>query len=51
MLIVGKEAEQDIQSAFKWYEHQREGLGRDFVREIDRALEAVQEQPEAYSQC
>jgi toxin ParE1/3/4 len=51
MLILSREAEQDVRSAFEWYEDQRENLGRAFMAEVDRALEAVQERPEAYLQC
>lgn len=51
MLILSREAEEDVRSAYEWYENQRENLGRAFVIEVERALEAVQERPEAYMQC
>lgn len=50
MLILRKEAEEDIRSAQAWYESQRENLGRAFVTEIDRTLESIREHPEAYPQ-
>lgn len=51
MLILRKEAEEDIRTANAWYEHQREGLGRAFLLEIDRLLGSVEERPDAYVQC
>lgn len=51
MLILRKEAEEDIRAAYDWYEHQRPGLGRAFLIEIDRILGGVEERPDAYVQC
>ena len=47
-LIVRAKAEADIESAFKWYEEQRPGLGADFIRSVDTALASVQREPELY---
>lgn len=49
MLVLRKEAEEDIRTAYEWYEQQREQLGRAFVVEIDRTFEAIEEQPDAYT--
>ena len=49
MLIVRKEAEDDIRSAYEWYETKRENLGRAFVVEIDRTLQLIKEQPDIYA--
>ncbi len=51
MLILRKEAEEDIRTAYEWYEQQRAQLGRAFVVEIDRTLETIEQQPDAYAQC
>ncbi|SCZ66770.1 type II toxin-antitoxin system RelE/ParE family toxin [Thiohalomonas denitrificans] len=50
MLLLRKDAEADIRSAFKWYEHQKKGLGRVFIAEIDRVITSVEEQPELYAE-
>ena len=42
------EAEREFREAFIWYEHQREGLGSDFVLSIDEAIERVLRSPEAF---
>ena len=47
-LIVREKAESDIESAFRWYEEQRPGLGADFIRSVDAALASVQRDPELY---
>lgn len=51
MPILRKEAKDDILSAHEWYERQRAGLGRAFVLEVGRTLDAVVENPAAYAQC
>jgi hypothetical protein len=33
-LVINPEAEDDLVQACKWYEEQRPGLGREFLREI-----------------
>ena len=50
-MIVRKEAEDDIRSAFEWYESKRENLGRAFVVEIDRTLHLIEEQPDIHTKC
>jgi len=49
MLIVKKEAEKDIKSAYDWYEEQRTNLGRAFVAEVDTKLQQIEGHPEFYS--
>ncbi len=51
MLFVRKEAEDDIRSAYEWYETKRENLGRAFVVEIDRTLHLIEEQPDIHARC
>jgi plasmid stabilization system protein ParE len=48
-IIVRPEAEADIAAAFAWYEEQRAGLGTDFLDEIERCFQRIEDHPEAYS--
>ena len=47
-LLLRGRAKADIRRAAKWYERQREGLGRDFVAEVDAALALIAANPEQY---
>ena len=47
-IVVRPEAEADIAAAFDWYEEQRFGLGTDFLSEIGRCLERIEDYPEGY---
>lgn len=47
-LLVRGRAKADIRRAAKWYERQREGLGREFVTEVDSALGRIEANPEQY---
>ena len=49
MLIIRKEAEQDIASAYQWYEEQRSYLGKAFIAEIENQLHKLEKKPELYS--
>lgn len=48
MLIFRKEAEQDLQSAYEWYESQRESLGREFVAEVESKCIAIDSNPHQF---
>ncbi len=48
MLVVRKEAKEEIKAAFTWYEKQRTDLGAMFLLEVERVLDAVQSSPDAY---
>jgi len=48
MLIVRKEAEEDIKYAYEWYEGQRINLGNAFVEEINSKLQEIEEHPDLY---
>lgn len=37
-LIVRRDAEEDIDQAFTWYESQRPGLGHDFLLCVEAAI-------------
>jgi len=41
-------ASEDIGAAATWYEHQRPGLGAEFLLELDQTLERIANNPEIY---
>jgi len=47
-LLVGRRAKADVRSAARRYELQRPGLGREFVAEVDAALNRVAANPFQY---
>ena|SRR5438477_3821750 len=47
--VLRPRAENDIQSAFEWYESQRSGLGEQFLTAVRERLEAVRSFPESNS--
>ena len=47
-LLIRGRAKRDVRRAAKWYERQREGLGREFVVEVDAALGRIAGNPEQY---
>ena len=48
MLIVRKGAEEDIRSAYEWYEEKQIDLGTDFVEEVGSTLQKIEEHPDLY---
>lgn len=46
-LLYRPDASADVQEAFEWYERRRAGLGRDFLRELGEAEEALVRAPMA----
>ncbi|HUT58454.1 MAG TPA: type II toxin-antitoxin system RelE/ParE family toxin [Phycisphaerae bacterium] len=48
-LTVQPEAEAELADAFRWYERQREGLGREFLTSIEACLASILRAPESYS--
>ena len=47
-LIVSREAAADIRTAYKWYERQETGLGREFSRAVDAAISRVHRSPQSF---
>jgi plasmid stabilization system protein ParE len=47
-LLIRGRAKRDVRRAAKWYERQREGLGREFVGEVDAALARIAGNPQQY---
>lgn len=45
--VLRARAEQDIQSAFEWYEAQRTGLGEEYLTAPRERLEAIRSFPES----
>ena len=48
--VIEPQASSDIMEAAEWYETQLIGLGVEFVLEVNRAIEKVQENPRFYYQ-
>lgn len=48
-LRIGKDAKAEMTAASRWYEGQRLGLGRDFVRMVDRAFARIERSPQVGS--
>ena len=42
------EAERELEDAFWWYEHQRSGLGLEFLLAFDAAVESLRRLPEGH---
>lgn len=43
--IIRPEAEEDLAEARRWYEGRREGLGDEFLEQVDAAFERVRRMP------
>ena len=48
-LIIRPEAEADLAGAFSWYEDKRQGLGYDFLLQIEAGLKHIERVPEAHA--
>jgi len=49
VLVVRPEAESDIDAAYVWYEDQRTGLGAEFLEEVEKCFNLLQENPRIYA--
>lgn len=47
-LILRPEAEAEVEEAYRWYEERSAGLGTEFIRVVDAALEPIRRQPDLY---
>ncbi len=47
-VIVRREAKLEVQDAFHYYQDKSEGLGFEFMRSLDAALQSVKRNPSAY---
>jgi plasmid stabilization system protein ParE len=48
-LLIQKEAWIEIQLAYDWYEEQKQGLGDDFLIEVEKCYNYLIENPRRYS--
>lgn len=48
-IIVSAEAKRELSDAFEWYELQKPGLGVRFFDAVDKTVQKIALQPEAYS--
>lgn len=44
-LIIRPDAEVDIAAGYDWYEHERDGLGAEFMEEISSIIAVIQSEP------
>lgn len=47
-LLIRRQAQSDLRQAARWYEEQNSGLGREFVTEVEVALNRIAENPLQY---
>lgn len=47
-LILTEKAQADLDDAYKWYEEQDPGLGKEFIRCIDARISEINRQPLHY---
>ena len=48
VLIIGPEAERDVEAAFAWYEGERKGLGTSFTQELRATYARILDRPLGY---
>ena len=48
-VIIRPEAEEDLASAFHWYEDRRRGLGYDFLLQVEAGLKFIERTPAIYA--
>jgi toxin ParE1/3/4 len=47
-LLIRRQAKSDLRQAARWYERQGPGVGREFVAEVEAALNRIGENPLQY---
>jgi hypothetical protein len=48
-LVLRRVARREFDEATDWYDRQRAGLGADFIGEVNRVFEDIQNQPELHA--
>jgi plasmid stabilization system protein ParE len=48
-VILSPTADREFEAAAEWYEEQKEGLGAEFVTEVQDALDRIGQMPELHS--
>jgi len=47
-VFIAESAQSELNAAFLWYEEQKEGLGLEFLSEIDRIIEKISMMPASF---
>ena len=47
-VVVRPEAENDLREAFSWYEDKSQGLGYDFLLQVDAGLRFIERNPKVF---
>ena len=47
-VIVRTKAENDLKGAFSWYEDKRQGLGHNFLLQVDAGLRFIERNPKVF---
>ena len=47
-VVIRPEAENDVKEAFSWYEDKRQGLGYDFLLQVDAGLRFIERNPKIF---
>jgi len=47
-ILIQPEAESDLTEAYNWYEERIQGLGSDFLLNVEAAISSIQRNPETY---
>ncbi len=45
-LIINPFAELDLQVAYEWYDLKKEGLGKEFLKEVDKTFNGILQNPD-----
>lgn len=48
VLVIGPVAEREIEATARWYEAREAGLGQAFIRELLRAFDEIEAQPNSF---
>lgn len=49
-LVIRPEAEDDLKEAFSWYENKRNGLGYDFLLQVEAGLRFIEKNPKVFQE-
>jgi len=47
-IIISPEAENELNISKEFYESKQEGLGKDFVKEVDKTIDRIAQNPEQF---
>ena len=49
LLVINSFAEYDLRIAADWYAERKEGLEREFIEEIEKTIQLIQENPQQFA--